>query len=154
MAREMKDSGIEWIGEIPAEWKTANLRHVFSFGKGLPITKENLQETGVAVISYGQIHSKGNKGITVKSELIRYVDEIYLESNPESLVQNGDFIFADTSEDLDGCGNSVFVDTDEPLFAGYHLLPSPSTGFHSCTNASSAHPYRTGRCAPPVAVFP
>ena len=34
------------------------------------------------------------------------------------------------------------------------MLPSPSTGFHSCTNASSAHPYRTGRCAPPVAVFP
>ena len=28
MAREMKDSGIEWIGEIPKEWKTAKMNNV------------------------------------------------------------------------------------------------------------------------------
>lgn len=29
MAREYKDSGIEWIGEIPEEWKTEKAKHVF-----------------------------------------------------------------------------------------------------------------------------
>lgn len=27
MPREMKDSGIEWIGEVPAEWEVAKLKH-------------------------------------------------------------------------------------------------------------------------------
>ncbi len=122
MAREMKDSGIEWIGEIPAEWETANIRKLFSFGKGLPITKEDLCETGSPVISYGQIHSKANNGTTTKPELLRYVDMEYIDTNPESLVRNGDFVFADTSEDLDGCGNSVYIDTNDVLFAGYHTV--------------------------------
>lgn len=29
--REMKDSGIEWIGEIPAEWKISRIKYVSSF---------------------------------------------------------------------------------------------------------------------------
>lgn len=28
--REMKDSGIEWIGEIPKDWKTIKIKHVAS----------------------------------------------------------------------------------------------------------------------------
>ena len=60
--REMKDSGIEWIETIPQGWDVARLKALFSFGKGLPITKDNLVENGNAVISYGQIHSKINIG--------------------------------------------------------------------------------------------
>ena len=29
--RKMKDSGIEWIGEIPAEWDIKKLPQVFDF---------------------------------------------------------------------------------------------------------------------------
>ena len=28
MAREMKDSGIEWIGEIPKAWKSSTIKKV------------------------------------------------------------------------------------------------------------------------------
>ena len=120
--RAMRDSGIEWIGEIPQEWSTIRLRSRFSFGKGLPITKADLTESGIGVVSYGQIHSKANIGTTIKPELIRYVDCKYLNSNASSLVNNGDFIFADTSEDISGCGNCVYVDANGPLFAGYHTM--------------------------------
>ncbi len=120
--RAMKDSGIEHIGDIPQEWNSVRLRSKFSFGKGLPITKADLKESGIPVISYGQIHSKDNIGTTVKPELIRYVDQSYLETNISSLVSEGDFIFADTSEDIDGCGNCVYVDVKPPMFAGYHTM--------------------------------
>ena len=120
--RKMKDSGIEWVGEMPEEWDVVNLRRNFTFGKGLPITRENLREVGVQVINYGQIHSKSNSGITITQELIRFVDGDYLLSNPDSLVRKDDFIFADTSEDLAGCGNCVYVDKEEQLFAGYHTI--------------------------------
>lgn len=119
---KMKDSGIEWIGEIPEGWEVKRLKNLFDFGKGLPITKENLKETGVSVISYGQIHSKQNSGTRIDDSLKRFVDESYLTSNSNSLVHKSDFIFADTSEDLEGCGNCVYVDEEQTLFAGYHTI--------------------------------
>ena len=51
MARQMKDSGIEWIGEIPEGWEIARLKQKFEFGKGLPITKDDLVEQGIPVFS-------------------------------------------------------------------------------------------------------
>ena len=122
MPRMMKDSGVEWIELIPANWDVFNIRHEFGFGKGLPITKEDLRDSGEPVISYGQIHSKLNNGTTIREDLIRYVDSVFLNTHSDSLVNNGDFIFADTSEDLEGCGNSIYVNSSTPLFAGYHTI--------------------------------
>ena len=118
----MKDSGIEWLQTIPKCWQVAPLKSLFTFGKGLPITKDNLIESGVPVISYGQIHAKWNSGVTIHEELKRFVSEDYLRTNPNSLVKIGDFIMADTSEDREGCGNCAYVDTDEQIFAGYHTI--------------------------------
>lgn len=122
MAREMRHSGIEWIGEIPKEWKVMPFKQMYELGKGLSITKADLVEEGIPVISYGQIHSKGNTGTTIKDELIRYVPDEFLDGNASSLVKKGDIIFADTSEDLDGCGNCVYIDRDITIFAGYHTI--------------------------------
>ena len=80
------------------------MRECFTFRKGLSITKANLEETGLPVISYGQIHSKENTGVALNDELIRFVNSSYLETGKSALVERNDFIFADTSEDLTGCG--------------------------------------------------
>ena len=122
MGRKMKDSGIEWIGEIPEDWTIKRLKYQFDFGKGLSITKADLVENGIAVISYGQIHSKENNGTEVNDSLIRYIPRDSEVVSPNSLLQKGDFVFADTSEDLDGCGNCVYVDSDNELYAGYHTI--------------------------------
>lgn len=118
----MKNSGVEWIGEIPEKWSVVPLKSKFSFGKGLPITKNDLVEEGIPVISYGQIHAKWNTGVTTHENLLRYVNESYLESNSSALVKKGDLIMADTSEDRDGCGNCAYIDIDETVFAGYHTI--------------------------------
>lgn len=120
--RPMKDSGIEWIGQIPEDWNISKVKREFSYGSGLPITKENLIENGVPVISYGQIHAKFNTGVELDDKLYRYVSEDYLETNSNSLVNKYDFIFADTSEDLEGCGNCVYISEQLVLFAGYHTI--------------------------------
>ena len=118
----MKDSGISWIGEVPESWETMRFRQLFSFGKGLSITKDDLVEEGFPVISYGQIHAKINSGTRLCSELYRYVDEKYLIKYSSCLVKRDDFIFADTSEDYAGIGNCAFIDKDENIFAGYHTI--------------------------------
>ena len=117
-----KDSGVKWIGEIPSHWKIEPFGRHFQYGKGLPITKANLQDKGIAVISYGQIHAKENFGTTLSDNLVRYVSPKYLETNPQSLLKQGDFVFADTSEDIDGSGNVAFNDYPNPIFAGYHTV--------------------------------
>lgn len=119
---EMKNSGVEWIDKIPSGWSIVPLKTMVSFGKGLPITKENLIEKGVAVVSYGQIHSKMNVGSHLNEELVRYVSDEYLQSNRNCLAKKGDILIADTSEDYEGIGNSVLNDWDENLFAGYHTV--------------------------------
>ena len=120
--RSLMDSGIEWIDKIPRGWTVKPLKWIVKFGKGLPITKDNLVEQGIPVVSYGQIHSKTNNGTHLHGDLIRFVGETYLESNPLSLGKKGDIFFADTSEDYAGIGNAVLVDIDTPVFAGYHTV--------------------------------
>lgn len=117
-----KDSGVDWIGEIPAEWEVVPLKSSFVFGKGLPITKADLLDEGVPVISYGQIHSKANNPAHVNDSLIRFVSRTYLETSPVSLTMQGDFLFADTSEDVEGSGSFVYHDRSDEIFAGYHTL--------------------------------
>lgn len=130
--RKMKASGVEWIDVIPEDWSIVPLKTAVSFGKGLPITKANLVENGVAVVSYGQIHSKSNIGSQLKDELVRYVSEDYLTSNPDCLAKKGDIFVADTSEDYEGIGNSVLIDWDRDVFAGYHtVIISPSNRMYS-----------------------
>lgn len=120
--RAMKDSGIEWIGKIPQEWELEKIKRHFANNKGLSITKENLIPFGLPVISYGQIHSPKNDGVSVHSDLIRYVDFSYQEDYPQCRVEQYDFVFADTSEDYAGCGNCVYKRDSTPLFGGYHSI--------------------------------
>ncbi|BAZ97265.1 type I restriction modification DNA specificity domain protein [Dehalococcoides mccartyi] len=120
--KETKVSSLSWDISIPLTWNAYKFNQIFNFGKGLAITKANLLPSGTPVISYGQVHSKTNTGTSIDDSLIRYVSEDYIQSAPNSLVHEGDFIFADTSEDYQGVGNCVYVDRDDTLFAGYHTV--------------------------------
>ena len=117
-----KNSGVKWIGDVPAHWRITSFNRNFTYGKGLPITKADLLPEGIAVISYGQIHSKCNTGTSITDELVCRVSPSYLESNPQSLLRQNDFVFADTSEDIEGSGNCAFNDYREAIFAGYHTV--------------------------------
>ncbi|MBA8085875.1 restriction endonuclease subunit S [Citrobacter sp. RHBSTW-00089] len=118
----MKDSGVEWVGEMPSYWRISKLRFMFNFGKGLTITKENLQDEGIPCISYGEVHSKYGFEVSPKLHSLKCVDEKYLKDNSGSLLSKGDIIFADTSEDIDGSGNFSQLITDDIVFAGYHTI--------------------------------
>lgn len=76
---------IRWNIDYPEHWQIQRVRESFSFRKGLSITKANLEETGIAVISYGQVHSKKNSGVALNGDLIRYVNESYLTTNQSAL---------------------------------------------------------------------
>lgn len=116
----LKPSGVDWIGNIPSHWQVRRLKHIFIGSTGVNITKSDLVDEGCPVISYGQIHSKDNPGTRIVEDLIRYIPQE--KTQEKAKAEYGDFIFADTSEDLEGCGNCVWVDRETPLFAGYHTI--------------------------------
>ena len=111
---------VNWAGYRECDW--GFLSHEVTYFKGLGITKEDLVDEGVPVISYGQIHSKTNDGMHLRRDLLRYIPRTLTEGNENSRLRRGDIVFADTSEDVDGAGNCILVDTDDEVYAGYHTL--------------------------------
>ncbi|MDR0683432.1 MAG: restriction endonuclease subunit S [Dysgonamonadaceae bacterium] len=97
-------------------------RTLFSLGKGLNITKADLKDEGIPCVNYGEIHSKYGFEVNPETHRLRCVDENYFETNPQSLLNNGDFVFADTSEDIAGSGNFTFLNSSKTTFAGYHTI--------------------------------
>ena len=121
-SHQKRSATIWWDMECPSHWELQRARREFIFRKGLNITKNDLRQSGIPVISYGQVHAKENQGMGLTENLIRYVSSVYLETNKSSLVEKGDFVFADTSEDFAGCGNCAYIDCDGKIFAGYHTI--------------------------------
>jgi type I restriction enzyme, S subunit len=135
-----KPSDVEWLGDVPDDWEEKPLRSIFSFSKGLTITKEDLQDEGISCVNYGEIHSKYGFRLNPTIHQLRYVATEYLSSNPDALIRDGDFVFADTSEDLEGSGNFTHLRSDKPLFAGYHtIIGRPRKGVYPLFLAYQLH---------------
>lgn len=118
----MKDSGVEWLGAIPEYWHINKMRYMFSFGKGLTITKENLKDEGIPCVNYGEVHSKFSFEVNPGKNFLKCVNPQYLITSQNSLLNKGDLVFADTSEDIEGSGNFTQLVSDDALFAGYHTI--------------------------------
>lgn len=80
MAREYKDSGIEWIGRIPKEWKTERL-------KGLFVERNERDCNGKTLLSVSQYF-----GIRPKSETDLADSHIAASYEDYKEVHKGDFV--------------------------------------------------------------
>ncbi|WP_459212764.1 restriction endonuclease subunit S [Aquimarina rhabdastrellae] len=117
-----KDSGVSSYGRIPTDWQVSRFKYFFTNFKGLSITKSNLLDKGIPCVSYGDIHSKFGFELIPEIHNLKSVSENYLINNSNALLKKGDFVFADTSEDLKGSGNFTYLNSDVDTFAGYHTI--------------------------------
>ena len=62
---EMKDSGIEWIGNIPNDWKVSRVGNFFAFSSGDSLTNEDIRDDGMYLV-YG---ANGIRGYYFKYNL-------------------------------------------------------------------------------------
>lgn len=118
---ELKETNIPWLGKIPKHWSFEKNKYHLAFSKGLNITKSDLTDEGVPVISYGQVHSKYPVRFDPHSDALPFVPESYLKVRG-ARIRRGDFIFADTSEDYEGSGNFSMLTSDATVLAGYHSI--------------------------------
>jgi len=117
-----KDSGVAWLGEIPEHWEVKKFKFVLNQSKGLTITKQNLISKGIFCVNYGEIHSKFGFELDTSKNKLKCVNKEHLITNPNSLLNKGDFVFADTSEDIEGSGNFTHLKSSDRTFAGYHTV--------------------------------
>jgi len=143
---EYKKSGVRFFDYIPKHWAISKVRFISSFGRGLGITKANLKDNGVPCVSYGEVHSKYGFEVDPTKHDLKCVDEEYLKTSPDALLSKGDFVFADTSEDIDGSGNFTQLVSDEILFAGYHTVvvrPNSDNYYRFLAYVFDSSEYRT-----------
>lgn len=100
------------------------LREILSFGKGLSITKENLGANGTRCISYGEIHGGFRFSFISNDKRLKGLEKsANISISNSAVLELGDFVFADTSEDLTGCGNFSFLEEkNTDIYAGYHTI--------------------------------
>lgn len=97
---------------------------VFDLGKGLSITKDNLGKNGVKCINYGEIHSDLRFSFFSFDKKLKGLEKTSgITISSYANLECGNFVFADTSEDIDGCGNFTYLeDSMEKVYAGYHTI--------------------------------
>ena len=119
---KLKDSGVEWIGEVPEHWEVRKLMGVCRFIRGnSPFGKDELLEEGEYVaIQYGKTY-KVNE---VNKEYGYYVNnEFYKKSQ---VVSYGDIILISTSETIDDLGHTVYYRrNDLGLLGGEQIMLKP-----------------------------
>ena len=119
--RPMKDSGIAWIGEIPAEWKVKKIRYIGTCQNGISKGRECFGQ-GFPFVSYSDVYK--NYSLPVPTELVESTEEdrkIYS-------VKKGDVFFTRTSETIEEIGfTSVCLkDIPDATFAGFLIRVRPN----------------------------
>ena len=59
----LKDSGIEWLGKIPAHWEVKQLRWAITFQRGHDLPSDDREEGDVPVVSSSGISSMHSKAV-------------------------------------------------------------------------------------------
>ena len=121
---EMKDSGVEWIGEIPREWKKTKIKYLISKkpDNGLFKKREEFGD-GIPFINVSDLFS--NDGIIDenKLELVRVTPK----EIDKSLVMDGDIFFVRSSLKLEGIGvSSIYLGGSVLVFDCHIIRVTPN----------------------------
>ena len=57
-----KNSGVEWLGEIPEHWETKRIKHLFKIGRGRVIAQTELLDNGIYPVYSSQTQDNGILG--------------------------------------------------------------------------------------------
>lgn len=149
----MKDSGIEWLGEVPAHWDVRRISSVstkITNGFVGP-TRDILKESGVRYLQ--SLHIKQNR---ILFETPYYVDQEWSNEHSKSILREGDVLIVQTgdigqvavvTEEFSGCNCHALIIISPVLkeLSGAWLsqVLNSSFGFHSLLSIQTGalHPH-------------
>ncbi|EIO2937195.1 restriction endonuclease subunit S [Vibrio cholerae] len=95
----MKDSGVDWIGKIPAHWDTLQSKRVFLCKGGFAFPSQSFIETGIPVLRISNIQDS-----SISTKGMVYVDQATPKILREFKTSPGDLIFCMTGAGLGKVG--------------------------------------------------
>lgn len=120
LGRKMKDSGIEWIGEIPEGWKVVKLKHIGVFTASGIDKKIKEDEVKIKIVNFVDVFNSKTKLISNDSYMEVTTTE---DKKKEHDLKKGDMLFIPSSETAEEIGYSVVVNEDlKNTSYSYHVL--------------------------------
>lgn len=119
--QKLKNSGIEWLGQIPEHWGVKKMKHLGTLQNGINVGSDAFG-SGFPFVSYGNVYKN--------SSLPKIVEGLINSSKSDQKiysVKKGDVFFTRTSETIEEIGiSSVCLHTIEnAVFAGFLIRFRP-----------------------------
>ena len=114
-----KNSGIEWLGEIPETWEVQRFKCIIdSLEKGNGITKDEVFSDGdISCVRYGEIYSKYDTSFE------NCFSKTFKDKIPvKKYFSNGDLLFVGTGELVEEIGKCVAYLGNEQCLAGGDII--------------------------------
>lgn len=135
--RDLKQAGMQQLltgqTRLPGfhgEWEVKALGDLFTFSGGYSASRDQLSSEGHCYLHYGDIHKSSKTFIDVQSEYqdIPKLDIPLKRVSQGSLLEDGDVVFVDASEDDEGTSKHVVVvNEDKTTFiSGLHTIVAKS----------------------------
>lgn len=117
----MKDSGIEWLGEVPTDWKIKRLRYLGKCQNGVSQGGEYFG-SGDPFVSYGDVY----KNMTLPLEVAGLAKSTSSDKEVYSVLE-GDVFFTRTSETIEeiGFASTCLQTISNAVFAGFLIRFRP-----------------------------
>ena len=109
----MKDSGIDWIGQIPQHWSVVKLKYTGNFDNGLTYSPNDVVENGILVL----------RSSNIQNQKLAFEDNVYVKNAPEDLmVKSGDIIICSRNGSANLVGKCAYVDDIENTSFGAFMM--------------------------------
>ena len=112
----MKDSGIEWIGEIPEGWKVTKIKHTVSSVTDIDHFMPDSVEAGIPYLMIGDLKELASSIDWNSTKKISLED--YAKLSAKSHPQKGDIIFARYAS----IGTTCYIDVSLNFLVSYACL--------------------------------
>ena len=123
----MKDSGIEWIGEIPEHWEVRRIKYIGKAENGLTYTPSDVCDASEGVLVLRSSNIQNGKLV--------FDDNVYVRSAPASLmVKVGDIIICSRNGSASLVGKSAVVENDLTASFGAFMMRFRSNHYYKYIN--------------------
>ena len=113
----LKDSGVEWLGEVPEHWEVVQLGRIGSFSKCSGGTKADEIAEGIPCVRYGDLYTSHKTFIESTRSFIS--EEKAQEYTP---IHYGDILFAGSGETIEEIGTSAVNLLDSQARGGGDII--------------------------------
>jgi type I restriction enzyme, S subunit len=104
---KMKDSGIEWLGEVPEHWSVQQLRFACKINYGITLQLDQNKTDGIKIISVRNITFGGD--FNFDSEF--YIDESLVHD--DNILKHGDILFNWRNGSARHVGKTAYFDLND-----------------------------------------